>query len=99
MGTSDYSRGVTGGVYTTRWYWAVVQQWLNRLRVSNKRAYHVPVDNPVNTDRLVIISAQALDDLLELARMAAERLPQEDALHNALVGSISQVRTSATIEP
>jgi hypothetical protein len=51
------------------------------------------------SDRLVVISAQGLDDLLELARMAADRLPQEDALHSALIGAISQVRTSATVEP
>lgn len=53
----------------------------------------------VTADRLVLVPAAQLDDLLELARLAADRLPDPDPLRTALTGSISAVRQVATIEP
>jgi hypothetical protein len=48
--------------------------------------------------RLVVVPADELDDLLELTRMATDRLP-DDPLTSALVASAAQVRSSAVIEP
>lgn len=52
------------------------------------------IDSP-----LVLVSATRLDDLLELARMASERLPSDDPLTSAMRGTIAQVRQSALFEP
>lgn len=73
--------------------------WIRRLRDRNKRAYHLVVEHNISTDRLVVISATQLDDLLELARLAVDRLDEIDPLRSALAGSISAVRMSATFEP
>jgi hypothetical protein len=51
------------------------------------------------TDRLVLVPATALDDLLELARLASDRLPEQDPLVLPLRGSIGQVRSTALPEP
>lgn len=48
--------------------------------------------------RLVLVPADQLDDLLELARIATERLP-EDQLARSLRAAISQVRLSRSVEP
>lgn len=50
------------------------------------------------TDRLVMVPATPLDDLIELATRAYDRLP-EDALRSALRGAIAEVRTSLVVEP
>lgn len=50
-------------------------------------------------DKAVIVPAGSLDDLLELARLAAERLPDTDPLVSALRGRIAQVRVEALLEP
>lgn len=56
--------------------------------------------HPMNTTdrRLVLVPADQLDDLLELARVAVDRLP-DDQLSRALRGQISEVRVSALMEP
>ena len=50
-------------------------------------------------DRHVIVSAGQLDDLVELASLAAQRLPETDPLTSALRGSIAQVRSESVLEP
>lgn len=57
------------------------------------------MERNIATDRLVVISATQLDDLLELARFAVDRLDEIDPLRTALLGSIGAVRMSATFEP
>lgn len=52
-----------------------------------------------STDRLVLVPATQLDDLLELARLGADRLPEHDPLRLSLVGSIGAVRACALPEP
>ena len=47
---------------------------------------------------LVLVPASILDDLLELARLAADRIG-EDPLANALRGSTAEVRCSLLMEP
>ena len=49
--------------------------------------------------RLVVVSARDLDDVLELARVASDRLPEHDPIASNLRGAIAQVRTSAVMEP
>lgn len=51
------------------------------------------------TDRIVFVSAKSLDDVLELSRLAAERLPQGDPLVSALRGAIANARLDAITEP
>lgn len=51
------------------------------------------------SDKLVVVSAAQLDDLLELSRLAVDRIAESDPLRLALLGSISAVRLAATIEP
>lgn len=48
--------------------------------------------------RLVLVPADQLDDLLELARIATERLP-DDQLSKSLRAAVSQVRLSQLVEP
>lgn len=48
--------------------------------------------------RLVLVPADQLDDLLELSRIATERLP-DDQLSRSLRAAISQVRLSQLVEP
>lgn len=48
--------------------------------------------------RLVLVPADQLDDLLELARITIERLP-DDQLARSLRAAISQVRLSRLVEP
>ena len=48
--------------------------------------------------RLVLVPADQLDDLLELARIATERLP-DDQLSKSLKAAVSQVRLSQLVEP
>jgi hypothetical protein len=55
--------------------------------------------NPARTDSLVLVPARRLDDLLELARLAAERLGDSDPIASALRGSAAQVRSDAILEP
>lgn len=50
-------------------------------------------------DRLVLVPAGALDDMLELARTLADRMPHDDPLALALRGSIGQVRSEIVMEP
>lgn len=50
-------------------------------------------------DRLVLVPAGALDDVLELARTLADRLPHNDPMALALRGSIGQVRAEIVMEP
>lgn len=47
------------------------------------------------TDRWVLVPAGQFDDLLELTRLAVERLPQSDPLTSALAGAVAEIRTSA----
>jgi len=49
--------------------------------------------------RHVIVDARALDDLLEVARLVADRLPGDDNLRLALNGARAQVLSGATLEP
>lgn len=49
--------------------------------------------------RLVVVDAKALDEVLELARLLTERLPQTDPLTLALRGAIGQCRADALLEP
>lgn len=51
------------------------------------------------TERLVLVPAAHLDDVLELARLAAERLPPTDPLALALKGAVAQLRSEAVPEP
>jgi len=67
------------------------------LRSSNVRSRVTPVENSV--DRLVLVSVSRLDDLLELSRLAIERLPDPDPLTFALRAAVAQVRTEAILEP
>ena len=48
--------------------------------------------------RLVLVPAGELDDLLELARLASERMGS-DPVGDALRGSAAAVRMSALLEP
>lgn len=48
--------------------------------------------------RLVLVPADQLDDLLELARIATDRLP-DDQLSRSLRAAIGQVRLSQLVEP
>lgn len=48
---------------------------------------------------LALVSAKTLDDLCELSRVAADRLPSADPLTSALRGSIAAVRASALLDP
>lgn len=57
----------------------------------------VPMMN--STDRLVLVPATQLDDLLELARLAVDRLPETDPLRSCLLGSVAGVRSAALSEP
>jgi len=49
--------------------------------------------------RLVLVSASRLDDMLELARLASDRLPAEDPIALALKGAAAQVRSEVVFEP
>lgn len=50
-------------------------------------------------DRQVLVPASRLDELLELARIASERLDPADALCMALRGAAADVRALAVLEP
>jgi len=52
-----------------------------------------------STDRFALVPAGQLDDLLELSRMAVDRLPDTDPLTSALRGAAAQVRAVAVLEP
>lgn len=52
-----------------------------------------------STARFALVPTRELDDLLELARLAAGRLPDSDSLGVALRGSAAQVRLVAVLEP
>lgn len=49
--------------------------------------------------RLLIVPARPLDDLLELARIAADRLPDHDPVASSIRGAVAQVRASLILEP
>lgn len=57
------------------------------------------MERSMTADRLVVVPAALLDDLLELARLAVDRLDRDDPLRSALAGSVGAVRTTATLEP
>lgn len=48
--------------------------------------------------RMVVVPAEALDDLLELTRLATDRLP-DDQLSRSLRASAAQIRIAAVVEP
>jgi hypothetical protein len=48
---------------------------------------------------MVLVPMTQLDDLLELARLLADRLPDTDPMRLHLIGASSAVRLSATAEP
>lgn len=50
-------------------------------------------------DSLVLVSAKALDDVLELSRSLVERLDHNDPLAIALRGAIAQARADVILEP
>lgn len=50
-------------------------------------------------ERLVIVRAKPLDDALELARLAVERLGDADPIARELRGAIAEVRSSGLMEP
>lgn len=52
-----------------------------------------------SVDRWVLVPAHRLDDLLEMARMASERLPAQDALTLSLKASIADTRVSSVTDP
>lgn len=67
------------------------------LRGVNRHEKMTLMEN--TTDRLVLVPMTQLDDLLELARHASERLPEGDPLRWSLQGATSAVRSAATAEP
>lgn len=56
------------------------------------------VQDMITTDTIVLVKARTLDDLTELARLAADRLPETDPLVLALRGVIAQARTESVLE-
>lgn len=66
------------------------------LRTANGRGMMMSMES---TERLVLVPMTQLDDLLELARAAIERLPDSDPLRWHLQGATSAVRAAATAEP
>lgn len=50
-------------------------------------------------DRFALVPVTQLDDLVELARLASERLPETDPLATALRGAAGAVRFAAVLEP
>lgn len=68
------------------------------LHTVNSRAKMVFV-NTHTTNRFALVPVDQLDDLLELARLAADRLPETDPLVTALRGSAAAVRSLAVLEP
>lgn len=52
----------------------------------------------ISHDRLVIVGARQLDDMLELARLAADRLG-EDSLADALIGQRAAIFQTVAREP
>lgn len=48
--------------------------------------------------RMVVVPAEALDDLLELTRIASDRLP-DDQLSRSLRAAQAQIRVAAVVEP
>lgn len=79
-------------------YWAL-RVWLNGWLSRKDRVIVRSMDRTDTTDRLVLVRAAQLDDLLELARLAAGRLQQTDPLCLALTGAIASIRLEATVEP
>ena len=69
----------------------------NRLHPANRYAMMGTVN--ASTDRYALVPAGQLDDLLELSRMAVDRLPDTDPLTSALRGATAQVRVAAVLEP
>lgn len=49
--------------------------------------------------KLVMVDANALDDLLELVRVAITRLGSEDDLTRCLRGLSADIRTRSLLEP
>lgn len=49
--------------------------------------------------RALIVQARSLDDLLELARRAADRLDPSDPLTHALRGAIAQTKADLVVDP
>ena len=69
----------------------------SRLRHKSARVRVAPMDTL--DGRLLVVPARPLDDLLELARIATERLPEHDPVASSLRGAIGQVRSSLVPEP
>ena len=67
------------------------------LRTANGRDMMSPVDT--SQDRLVIVGARSLDDLLELTARALDRLDPTDPLTLGLKGARAEVLASATVDP
>ena len=81
-----------------------VLAWVGRDRTAQKCLQAANERDMMNTmyastDRLVLVPATLLDDLLELARLAADRLPEHDSLRMSLAGSVSATRACALPEP
>lgn len=77
---------------------------VGRLRLAARRlhpANRYVMMSTVNTstDRFALVPAGQLDDLLELARLAVDRLPDSDPLTTALRGSAAQIRSVAVLDP
>lgn len=68
------------------------------LHTANRRGMMVPVDITY-ADRFALVPVTQLDDLVELARLASERLPETDPLATALRGAAGAVRFAAVLEP
>lgn len=52
-----------------------------------------------SADRMVIVPATTLDDLLELSGIACGRLTPDDPLRSSLIGAVAATRIAAAIEP
>ncbi len=73
--------------------------WRRCWRIVSKSDIVERMERYVTADRLVLVPAAQLDELLELARLAAERIPDPDPLRAALVGAIGAIRQAVIVEP
>jgi hypothetical protein len=58
----------------------------------------VPVEKTLE-NRLVVVPADRLDDLLELSRLAADRIPESDDLGRMIRSTAADIRQRALLEP
>lgn len=100
-GPSFWSRALRAGRV---WYWTlhyrVRRAFANRLRICDGSCTMTSVDDIdiITPDRLVVVPAKALDDILELSRLALQHV-DDDVLAGALRGAIANVRLSQLMEP